>query len=58
MEFSHSAYKRDERLDVSIPNGYGYVGMDGGDSVCIDLNTEMQHDLGLLLGTYMVDCVQ
>lgn len=58
LEFSHTAYKMDERLDVSIPNGYGYVGMDGGDSVCIDLNTEMQHDLGLLLGTYMVDCEQ
>ena len=58
LEFSHSAYKRNERLDVTLPNGYGYVNVEGGDSVCIDLNTEIQHDLGLLLGTYMVDCVQ
>lgn len=58
MEFSHTTYKRNEQFDVTLPNGYGYVGVDGGDSVCIDLSVEMQHDLGLLLGTYMVDCVQ
>lgn len=57
LEFSHSTYKRNDEFDVTIPNGYGYVGVEGGDSVCIDLNAEMQHGLGILLGTHMVDCV-